>query len=138
MPSVDLSFGFPRRYDNDCVPYRVHPPGESSSDDGWGSALDDDGLLVYNDIDDLVREFEAWKAEDEEQKADKETEKKVIQEEAVKNWTEQQIREVEVRRQNIEDERSSLRAELTKQRLTLQQIEDIINPDYGRPEDPRT
>ena len=83
--------------------------------------------LIYNDIDDLEREFKAWKAEEEQRKADEEAERKMIQEEAVKSWKEQQLREIEVRRRKNEDERSSLRAELTKQRVTPQQIEDIIN-----------
>ena len=116
-------------YDSNDLACRVHEPGASTSDDGLGSALDDDedDPLIYYNVEELERDFEAWKADDEERKANEAAKKKAVQEEAVKTWKEQQVHEAEVRRQKNEDERSSLRAELTKQRIAPQQIEDIIN-----------
>lgn len=101
--------------------------GAGLSDDGRGSVVDDDGPLIYKVIYHLEREFEQWKAEAEKEKADDEAERKKIQEEAVQTWKDQQLLEVVNRRQKLEDERSSLRAELTKQRVPPQQIQDIIN-----------
>ncbi|MCJ1434396.1 hypothetical protein MMC27_003764 [Xylographa pallens] len=69
----------------------------------------------------------SYPAEEEQRKAYEEAERKPMEEQAVRTWNEQQIREVEVRRQMIEVERSPLRAELTNQRVSPQQIEDIIN-----------
>ena len=116
-----------RRYDSKEVPYGGRVRGDRWSDDGGGSALDDEEPLIYEDIEDLEREFEEWKAEEEEQKANLEAERKKIQEEAVETWKQQQINELEIHRKKLEDERSSLRAELTKQRVAPQQIEEIIN-----------
>lgn len=109
------------------MPYRGYVPGARLSDDGGGSEIGDGEPLVYQDIEDLEREFEEWKMEEEERKATLEAERKKIQEEAVEAWKEQQIRDLETHRKKVEEERSSLRAELTKQRVAPQQIEDIIN-----------
>ena len=97
------------------------------SDEGGDSVIDGDEPLVYEGIEDLEREFEEWKKEEEERKAKLEAERKKIQEEAVETWKQQQIRELEIHQKKLEEERSSLRAELTKQRVAPQQIEDIIN-----------
>lgn len=94
--------------------------------------LGDDEPFVFNNIDDLEYQFELWKAEDEEREAEEEAEKKRIQEEAVESWKQQQLQQVEARRQKIEEQRSSLRAELTKQRVAPQQIEDIVNHVHPR------
>ena len=115
------------RHDDNKSTYQACASGAGFSDDGHNSALEDDEPLIFHVIDDLEREFEARKAEGEERKADKERERKIIQDEAVQIWKDQQLREVEVCRQKIEDEQSSLRVELTKQRLAPQQIEDIVS-----------
>lgn len=113
-------------YNNNGVPSREHARETYFSDDGCGSALGDDEPLVYEDIDDLEREFEAWKMEEEERRAIKEAEMEKIRKKAVMFWKDKQLREVEIRRQKLEEERSSLRAELTKQRIAPQQIENIF------------
>lgn len=96
------------------------------SDDGRGSTLDEEPL-IYQDIEDLEREFGEWKVEEEEEKANLEAERKKIQEEAVETWKQQQTHELEVHRKKLEEDRSSLRAKLIKQRVAPQQIEEIIN-----------
>lgn len=116
-----------RRYSSKGVPYGGYGQEDRWSDDGGGSAQDDEEPLVYEDIEDLEREFEEWKIEEEEQKASLEAEKRKIQEEAVETWKQQQIHELEAHRKKREEERASLRAELTKQRVAPQQIEEIIN-----------
>ena len=114
-------------YDDKEVPYRGYVPGDRWSDDGGDSALDGEEPLIYQNIEDLEREFEEWKVEEDERRANLEAERKKVQEEAVETWKQQQIHELETRREKLDEERSSLRAELIKQRVPPQQIEDIIN-----------
>lgn len=126
-PSIYVPPEPARGYDGKEVPYGGYVRGDRWSDDGAGSALDGEEPLVYQNIEDLEREFEEWKVEEEESKANLEAQRKKIQEEAVESWKQQQIHELETHRKKLEEERSSLRAELTKQRVAPQQIEDIIN-----------
>lgn len=113
--------------DDKEVPYRGDVPGDRWSDDGGDSALDGEEPLIYQNIEDLEREFEEWKVEEDERRANLEAERKRVQEEAVETWKQQQMHELEIHRKKLEEERSSLRAELMKQRVPPQQIEDIIN-----------
>ncbi|KAL8718075.1 MAG: hypothetical protein Q9181_008240, partial [Wetmoreana brouardii] len=129
MPSSKVPPPHAWGYDNNSF-YRPHVPEHSVTDDGHDSALEDDGddeSLVYENVYELEREFTVWKAEEEERKIDEEAEKRAIREEAVRSWKEQQLHEVDILWQKTEDERSSLRAELTKQRIAPQQIEEIVN-----------
>ena len=123
-PWPNEKVSWPGLGDEDAA-HKVYPLEENLSEDG--SALEDNGPLYFNDMDDLERYFEDWKAEEEGLKAEEEAEKKMIREEAVREYQEKQTHEVEVRRQKIESERSSLRAELKTHGVAPQQIEDIIN-----------
>ena len=127
LPPGDVLPETPWGFDRMGVPYQLFGPGAGLSDSERGSALDDDEAIIYANIDDLERDFKAWNTEEEERRAWKEAERKVLQEDAVKNWKEQQLLEVKIRREKIDEERSSLQAELIKQRVAPQQIENIIN-----------
>lgn len=110
------------------VAYPLHDgPGINVSDDGRSSVLGNDEAIRFDNIDELEREFEIWKAQYEEREAEEGAEKRRLQEEAVETWKKRQVQEVEARQKRTEEERSSLRAELTKQRVAPQQIEDIVN-----------
>lgn len=134
MPSSKVP---PRRasgYDNNDSA-RQHVPENCASDDGHGSAWeydDDDESLVYKNLDELQRDFEAWKKEEEERKTIEEAEKLAIREVAVTSWKRQQLHEMEILLQKTEDERSSLRTELTRQRIAPQQIEEIVDHVHPR------
>ena len=129
VPPPDLRDGLAYVQDSNGFLVPVQIARDSVSDESFRTVLDDDmdEPLIYQNVDELEREFEAWNAETEKKKAIAEAERMAIQEEAVKTWKDQLLRDLEVRRQKTESERSSLRAELTKQRVAPQQIEDIIN-----------
>ncbi|KAL8664624.1 MAG: hypothetical protein Q9202_002894 [Teloschistes flavicans] len=106
--------------------------GDDDDDDDDDDDRDRDDPLVYENLDELEREFETWKLEENERLAQEEAEKRAIQEDAVRNWKLQQSQEIESSRQKIEDARSSLRAELTTQRIAPQQIEKIVDHVHPR------
>ena len=121
-----------RSYREKGTIYEPRGPGASTGDNGQNPAFSyDDGggdePLIYSNVDELELDFKDWKIREEEDRAAKETEIATIQEEAIKTWKEEQMYKAENRRQEIEGVRSSLRAELTKQRIVPKQVEDIVN-----------
>lgn len=105
----------------------IRPGTVRPDDDGDG-----DEPLVYENLDELEREFETWKLEENERQAQEEAEKRAVQEDAVRSWKLQQSQEIESSRQKIEDARSSLRAELTTRHIAPQQIEEIVDHVHPR------
>lgn len=107
------------------VKWARHDHGRSyrRSGDRWDS---DDELFYFDNEDDLFEVFEQWRAEEDDEKKIEEAKKKRIEDEAVEKFKKQQTLALETRRQEIENERKKLRAELIKARLPPQQVEEIV------------
>ncbi|ETI27001.1 hypothetical protein G647_10100 [Cladophialophora carrionii CBS 160.54] len=104
----------------------------SYSDDGSvDDALDE---FIYNNIDDLIQDFEDWAKGKEEKRKRAEEETKRIQDRAVEDWKRQQREEAERLRKQTEEAREKLRTELNRQQLAPAKIEDTLNNVHPWPQ----
>ncbi|OCT54558.1 hypothetical protein CLCR_00767 [Cladophialophora carrionii] len=104
----------------------------SYSDDGSvDDALDE---FIYNNIDDLIQDFEDWAKGKEEKRKRAEEEIKRIQDRAVEDWKRQQREEAERLRKQTEEAREKLRTELNRQQLAPAKIEETLDNVHPWPQ----